>query len=260
MAHSRDGFALAEGQPDDCIACRERLCTLFPRSDRTKRQTFRRVAKRDRLEVGDTGQIRFWIIIDGVAATCNVLADGRRQIVSFEFTGDIVCGSAACMGSGSHVEALTDCSICEVTFPAEADGLLNDPDVAPLIFQRVHRRVEQGALHAIALGRFDSMERICLFMAEMARRIGTSDGNAIRVGLCMSRDDIADYLGLNPETVSRTMSRIKRRGLAVFTSPSTFVVPDLDALESRIPVEIGLHSPGRAQVRNATAEAMVGSQ
>ena len=52
----------------------------------------------------------------------------------------------------------------------------------------------------------------------------------------MNREDIADYLGLNAETVCRILSRIKRSGLVIFRSPSEFEVPDLHALQIRSPI------------------------
>ena len=56
--------------------------------------------------------------------------------------------------------------------------------------------------------------------------------------LPMSREDIADYLGLNTETVSRILSRIKKTGLIKFLSPTEYVIPDFAALEGRLPVPV----------------------
>ena len=53
----------------------------------------------------------------------------------------------------------------------------------------------------------------------------------------VSRDDIADYLGLNSETVSRIFSRVKKAKLATFLSPTEYLVADIQALESRAPTE-----------------------
>ena len=54
----------------------------------------------------------------------------------------------------------------------------------------------------------------------------------------MSREDIADYLGLNTETVSRILTRLKKSGLVKFNARNEFIVPDLAELGRRLPVEV----------------------
>ena len=68
------------------------------------------------------------------------------------------------------------------------------------------------------------------------RRAGTGDNGRLRVSLPMSREDIADFIGLNPETVSRLFGRVKKAGLVIFLSPTEYLVPDIAALERRTPV------------------------
>lgn len=197
---------------------------------------FRVLERGDRLALNDGHCLRFWILISGTAASCTSLADGRRQIVGLDMPGDVVCGLSATDGAQAWIEALSRCVICEVDLSSVAGDIKDDPTFATEMFRNVHARLERSATHIVALGRLDSMERICFFLTEMARRAGTGQGPQIRVSLPMSREDIADYLGLNSETVSRLMGKIKKAGLAVFLSPTEFVVPDIAAIERRLPI------------------------
>ncbi|MCV6596054.1 MAG: helix-turn-helix domain-containing protein [Mangrovicoccus sp.] len=72
-----------------------------------------------------------------------------------------------------------------------------------------------------------------LFLAEMAARSGYGETH-----LPMSREDIADYLGLNAETVSRIMTRLRKSGLVQFQSPTDYTIPDMGAITRRLPAEI----------------------
>ena len=206
-------------------------------------QKFRRLKRGDRLRCANKNGTCIWVVLSGVIAICASLADGRRQIIGFEFSGDFLCGSSSSNGQESRIEALTECEICEISIPVDAEPILANPTLVAAMFQQVHQRLERSATHVTALGRLDSMERICLFLLEMANRIGGQKGNVLKADLRMSREDIADYLGLNTETVSRVMSRVKRMGLAVFLSPTSYVIPDVSALERRIPVSVRLDPP-----------------
>ncbi|MDJ0630780.1 MAG: Crp/Fnr family transcriptional regulator [Rhodobacter sp.] len=188
----------------------------------------------DRLECRGRGAcLQFWVIVDGTAATCVAFEDGRRQIVGLEGPGDIVCALMAGSGTQNWLEALSDCRICEIDLSQSAGHLRHDPGFLGATFAVAHRRLTQAQAHISTLGRLDSRERVLLFLAQMAAR--TSKGP---VTLHMSREDIADYLGLNAETVSRILSRIKKSGLVKFLSPTEYVVPDMAEIARRLPVPI----------------------
>jgi CRP-like cAMP-binding protein len=141
-------------------------------------------------------------------------------------------------GTECWCEALTPSQVCELDFSAEAERLRGTPAYAVTLFRLVHDRLERSSAHVVTLGRLDGMERLCGFLAELARRTGAQRGDGWTVSLPMSREDIADYLGLNTDTVSRLMTRIKKAGLARFRSPSLYEVPDLARLEARVPFSL----------------------
>ena len=226
--------------PNLCFACQHRLCSFGGGAGSNHHVCLRSLQRGERLDLANNDCLRFWVVIAGTAATCTTLQDGRRQIICIDCPGDLICSMAASTAAESWVEALSDCKICQIDLSAKARELRGDSEFLGLMFQRAHERLEQSVLQSVVLGRLDSLERLCLFLAERAGRSGTAikDGKGVRIHLPMSREDIADYLGLNSETVSRNLGRIKRAGLAVFLSPTEIVVPDMGALKQRIPLQV----------------------
>lgn len=194
------------------------------------------LARGDRLETCREGCMRFWIVVRGTAAICTTFEDGRRQIMGLEMPGDTICGLVATPDTPSWLEALEPTTICQLDFTSSAQHLRSDPEFMMEMFGLIHSRLEATSRHLSTLGRLDSTERVMLFLAQMAVRINHKPGEPVR--LPMSREDIADYLGLNAETVSRIFSKIKKTGLVRFLAPTEYVVPNMDAIARRLPVPI----------------------
>jgi CRP/FNR family transcriptional regulator, nitrogen fixation regulation protein len=142
-------------------------------------------------------------IVSGSVRTYNILSDGRRQIGGFYLPGDVF-GIEFDGEHTSAAEAITDAKVLVVKRSA-LDALAGrDASVARELFAltaRELRRVQDRILLLIK----SAQERVAGFLLEMAQR--ASGGNAI--DLPMSRQDIADYLGLTIETVSRTLTSLE---------------------------------------------------
>ncbi|PRY23234.1 CRP-like cAMP-binding protein [Aliiruegeria haliotis] len=220
-------------------SCGNMICTFLPpgHSQAAKQKHFMKRGRRLDSCESDTC-MKFWVVVHGTAATCTAFEDGRRQIVGLETAGETICSLMAGPGTQNWLEALSDCIVCEIDLSGNARELQGDPEFLATTFHVVHRRLERTQNHITTLGRLDSVERVTLFLAEMAIRSGATRAKPQLVTLPMSREDIADYLGLNAETVSRILSRLKKSRMVKFLSPSEFIVPDLGELERRLPVEI----------------------
>ena len=166
-----------------------------------------------------------------------MLEDGRRQILGLETCGDIICAEMSGPGGTNWVEALDDCLICEIDLGPQAEELRSDPHFLAATFGVIHRRMERALHHIATLGRLDSRERVLLFLAEMALRNAKARRPESPVTLPTSREDMADYLGLNAETISRILGRVRKSGLVRFLSPTEYVIPDMDEIARRLPVE-----------------------
>ncbi len=234
---------VSTGVPVTCETCRAPSCGLRTHIQHAGRVRRIALSRGDRLECNSGSCMRFWMIVSGTAATCVSFRDGRRQIASIETAGTTVCGPMASYRSEHWLEALEDAEVCEVDFTAHAAELRHDPGFLSGMFGMIHTRLEDALVLVSMLGRLDSQERVTLFLAERAVNAG---GAGRVVTLPMSREDIADYLGLNTETVSRVFTRIRKSGLIRFLSPTEYLIPDLGAVAARLPVAIPGHEEAQA--------------
>lgn len=138
--------------------------------------------------------------------------DGRRQILGFLGCGDFI-GLTLSYNYTFSAEALLDTRLCR--FDREAIDELAER--FPGLDRQV-RRMGAAATDSMldlvfALGRKTAEERVATFLLDLAGKQGCYQGPAERVRLAMTRADIADFLGLTLETVSRRISRLKAAGV-----------------------------------------------
>jgi len=220
-----------------CKSCDLQACRLRDFGLLKRAYSLRDLERGDTLETHSRNCLRFWIVKQGTGATCRMFSDGRRQIVSLETTGDVVCASMADNDNEHWFEALSECKICEVNLTPWSGELRQNADFLHAIFEVMHKRLERSVNHVSTLGRLDSHERVIYFLAELALRLGARDDGNV-VALPMSREDIADYLGLNSDSISRILTRLRRSGLVRFLSRTEYVVLDWSAIAQRLPISL----------------------
>jgi CRP/FNR family transcriptional regulator, nitrogen fixation regulation protein len=152
-------------------------------------------------------------VVSGAVRTYRMLDDGRRQIIAFYLPGDIF-GVEAGEVHLSSAEAVGESQIVMVkrsSLMARAD---HERDLAKQLWTLTVRELQRVQQHSLVLIE-SAEERVAGFLLEMA---GRCSGSQI-VELPMSRQDIADYLGLTIETVSRTFTQLVQSGaIALETS------------------------------------------
>jgi CRP/FNR family transcriptional regulator, nitrogen fixation regulation protein len=152
-------------------------------------------------------------VISGAVRTYKVLSDGRRQIGSFYLPGDIFgveCGETHTFSA----EAITACKVRIIKRAGLVSVAARDGDVARKLWDMTARELQRAQDHVMLLVK-TAQERVAGFLLEMAGRHVSGD----EIELPMSRQDIADYLGLTIETVSRTLTQLeKEQAIAVPTS------------------------------------------
>jgi CRP/FNR family nitrogen fixation transcriptional regulator len=145
-----------------------------------------------------------YMVARGAIRTYKLLSDGRRQIAAFRLPGDIFGLEVG----HSHVftaEAIADSEVIVVKRGALMALAARDGAIARDMWAETARDLERAQDLLLLLGRKSAQERVATFLLEMADRV--ADGATIE--LPMSRQDIADYLGLTIETVSRTLSQME---------------------------------------------------
>jgi CRP-like cAMP-binding protein len=163
-------------------------------------------------------------VISGSVRTYKILNDGRRQVGGFYLAGDIF-GLEFAEAHNFSAEAVGDTRVVVVKRSA-INALSNrDTAIAGELFALTGRELQRAQGHVLLLVK-SAQERVASFLLEMAERAGT--GNVIE--LPMSRQDIADYLGLTIETVSRTLTGLE--GAATIEVPTSrrIVLRDHSAL------------------------------
>jgi CRP-like cAMP-binding protein len=166
-------------------------------------------------------------VVSGTVRTYRVLADGRRQIGAFYVAGDVFGLENGALHSFS-AEAVTDCKLLVVKRSALVAMAARDTAVAQQLWAITSRELQRAQDHFLALIK-TAEERVIGFLLDMAARI--SGGN--QFDLPMSRQDIADYLGLTIETVSRTMTQLESMAAIELPSSRRVVLRNRDALGRR---------------------------
>jgi CRP/FNR family nitrogen fixation transcriptional regulator len=166
-------------------------------------------------------------VIDGAVRTCRVLMDGRRQIADFYLPGDFF-GLDWQSEHGFTAEAIADAVV--VSYPRSQLELTAEtqPAVQRLLMNLLSKGLSATQDHVVMLGRQTAQERLAWFLLRIMQR---SDDNP-NLDLPMSRLDIADYLGLTIETVSRGISQFKRKQLIAVSGTHQVMLMDVEALES----------------------------
>jgi CRP/FNR family transcriptional regulator, nitrogen fixation regulation protein len=147
----------------------------------------------------------------GAVRSYKLLSDGRRQIGAFHLTGDIFG-----LENGSEhrftAEAIVDTTVRLVKRQSLEMVAESDAMVAKNLLSMTTSNLQHAEDHMLLLGRKTSLERVAAFLLEMDKRLTAAGVMA----LPMSRRDIADYLGLTLETVSRALSRLHELGVIGF--------------------------------------------
>ncbi|MDO1559528.1 helix-turn-helix domain-containing protein [Brevundimonas sp. 2R-24] len=151
---------------------------------------------------------RVFRVKTGAVAAYRLFSDGRRQVMSFHLPGDFI-GLEAGVSHGSTAVALIETTVEAMRRSELSDLALNDADLGRALWQVSIRAFHRSEEHALVLARHGALERIVSFLLNFADRAGAADA----FDLPMSRQDMADYLGLTIHTVSRTLSQLEAQGL-----------------------------------------------
>lgn len=172
----------------------------------------------------------FFKITKGVAAVSRALEDGRRQIVALRASGD-------CLGyleeNGRYAfegEALTDLEACAFDRRRFDAFAARHPDLAAATAEALASALKQTGQAMLVLGQLRSTERVAHFLAEINALYRGRGVSSDPLCLRMSRGQIADYLGLRIETVSRAIGKLKKLNVIGLIESDEIVVLDHEKL------------------------------
>jgi len=163
-------------------------------------------------------------LVSGAVRTSKILSDGRRQIGEFYLPGDIF-GLEVGSEHAFSAEAIADAKVIVIKRSAVEALAARDNDVARQLWATTGRELQRMQEHILLLIK-TAQERVAGFLLEMAERIKS----ATEIELPMSRQDIADYLGLTIETVSRTLTILENSAAIALPSSRRIVLRNPAAL------------------------------
>lgn len=164
-------------------------------------------------------------VVRGVVRTSRVTVDGRRQVGDFYYVGDLF-GLEPGPDHRFAAEALDECEIVVVR-RAAVRAFAGDAELDRAILEATRQEMERLQEHVVMLGRKSARERVASFLMSIAQRQDEAD-----VDLPMGRQDMADYLGLTIETVSRMLTQLQGDAIVEFPSTRRFQVRKWTALEA----------------------------
>lgn len=179
----------------------------------------------------DQAADHFYIVLSGTVRICKLLGDGRRQIETFCLAGDVFGWEIAPRHRFS-AEAVSECKLVRIKRSILFARAADDAELAHALWALAAAELNRAQDHLLVLGRKTAQERVATFLLDMAQRSGTGQGpNGIEVTLPMSRQDIADFLGLTIETVSRTLTHLEEMAAIALPSSRRVLLRDGAALK-----------------------------
>lgn len=155
-----------------------------------------------------------YVARDGAFKTVSVSEDGEEQILGFHLAGELIGLDA--LGDGLHrceAIALTTANVCEVPFADLTSVAAQLPSLQNQLLRVIGQSLNRDTDHREILVRRQANERIALFLHGLSERYRLIGLSALSFKLPMSREDIARFLGLALETVSRGFTRLQEEGV-----------------------------------------------
>jgi CRP/FNR family transcriptional regulator len=166
-----------------------------------------------------------YVARDGALKTVSLGEDGEEQILGFHLPGELVGLDA--LGAGVHrceAVALTTANVCEVPFDQLVGVAAQLPSLQKQLMRVIGQSIERDHDHVGMLGRRQADERIALFLHGLRERFCNIGDFGTRFKLPMSREEIANFLGMAIETVSRGFTKLQEQGVIAVDGRSVEIV------------------------------------
>ena len=164
-------------------------------------------------------------VVSGVIKEYNTLEDGRRQVAEFYGVGENF-GISELNQQLHTAEAISNCAVRCYPRDAYLAAIAASPELSREFTENLMTRLHRTRERMVMIGRMSACQRVAAFLL----RLSDDQDTAENIRFVMSRQDIADHLGLTIETVCRVLSDLKRKGVIVMHSARLFSVPDIDTL------------------------------
>jgi CRP/FNR family transcriptional regulator len=175
------------------------------------------------------------VLREGILAVDAMPAKGKLQVLDFLEAGDVVSAPTILSTPGISLRAITRASLVSLD-PPTADSTLPAHDYWTFLIGRCRNQMARLNMHQLMIGRLETESRIASFILSRAIRNRHEGTDSLAIMLPMSRTDIANYLVINCDTLSRTMMRLCDSGIIERVSRHAIRVIDFDALRKKSPL------------------------
>jgi len=175
-----------------------------------------RVRRGDRLYRAGSRFTSLYAVRNGSFKSMATLDNGREQVTGFSMTGEVLGLDG--IGPGQHAcdaAALEDSDVCVIPFGGLQEVAHEIPALQQHFRKMMSREIVRQHGMMLQLGSMTAEERVAMFLLDLSRRFAARGYSASEFNLRMKREEIASYLGLKLETISRTFSRFQEQGLIV---------------------------------------------
>jgi CRP/FNR family transcriptional regulator len=176
----------------------------------------------------------YFSITSGIVKLVKTLADGHQHIIGLIHQPDFM-GQTLNRRHSYAAESATEVELCAYPRAPFDTFMKSHPELEHQIFEMTVRELDVCRDWTLLLGRKCSFERVAGFLLMMARRMPKlpgHDANSVHFELPFTRAEMADYLGLTLETVSRQFSRLKGKGIIALPSSRDITIPDVSLLSA----------------------------
>lgn len=200
------------------------------------KQTTRRTLEPGTTLLSDSTEIKSYSnVLAGVVKLTKTLADGRQQIVGLQFAPDLI-GRPFKKESAIDAEAATEITVCSFPHSVLEKLVHESPDLEHLLLEQTLNELDEARQWMVTLGRKTAAEKVASFLWLIATHIDPESHEMKgprAFDLPLSRADIADFLGLTIETVSRQVTKLRKDGVITIENNRHVTVHDLKRLEQR---------------------------
>jgi CRP/FNR family transcriptional regulator, anaerobic regulatory protein len=199
-------------------------------------------ASRLRLRRGQTvaltldGHEAAFMVRSGALMLDLALPGTMRQVIDLLLPGDVVRSSFAPQDANARLVSVSATEVWRIRWSTLKRLAGEDPALTLFLETALAAQMARHAIHVATIGRLSGEQRVATVLTELALRSGNpAQAGEIAFDLPFSRRDIADYLGLNPDTLSRIISNLRKAGILARSERSRTVVRDFPALAALSP-------------------------
>lgn len=171
-------------------------------------------------------------ILSGVVKLIKLLADGRQQIVGLQFAPDFL-GRPFAQSSDVSAEAASAVRLCAFPKSALEEMVRTTPDLEKRLHEQALRELDEAREWMMILGQKSASEKVASFLLHLSSHINPyEEGPTMCFDIPLTRADIADFLGLTIETVSRQISHLRKAEIISIEKNRRVMIEDFKALQT----------------------------